>query len=117
MDYLPLANVQQSKSESAPQITTQMILMNRLNYFTAPIVKLIGLPYSILLRFGAAIADEGRRDLESQLKTEALNLKKLEVKAVAIEQLKQRAQEPILTPRQVINRQNAKAPRKGKKQA
>ena len=117
MDYLQLANVQQSKSESAPQITTKMIVINRLNYLTRPILNTIGWPLSQLLRFGSAIAEEGRRDLQESFKNEQLQVDKSRLRDIQIQQLRERATEETLSPRQIINRRNAAAPRKSKQTA
>ena len=117
MDYLQLANVQQSKSESAPQITTKMIVINRLNYLTKPIRSMIGWPLSQLLRFGSAIAEEGRRDIQAKLSNERLESDKSELRAIQIQQLRERATEETLSARQIINRRNAAAPRKSKQTA
>ena len=117
-----LANQKQTQSE----ITLNQILINRLQYWTSPL-KIVTLPVTLLAGFYESILEEGRNDiikrkltLEEREERDRVELERIaefkRIRKIQLEQLYETAKAPELTPRQVINRRNASAPRKSKNQ-
>jgi hypothetical protein len=126
MDYLTNASESLAKTKQI-EVTNTEILLNRIQFWISP-VKIILYPVQAIANFYQSIIDEGRNSVLSEklskqglidlaLDQEARSVEMEAIRAIQLEQLHEQAKAPQLTHRQVINRRNASAPRKSRKQA
>ena len=116
-----------SESKANLKVTGLEILQDRINFILSPL-KFTLTPIKLLANFYQAIINEGKQSVINKklnqqqlvdlaLNQEARTIEMEAIRAIQLQQLHETAKAPELTPRQVINRRNASAPRKSKAQA
>ena len=126
MDYLTNASESLANTKQI-EVTNTEILLNRIQFWISP-VKILLYPVQAIANFYQSIIDEGRNSVLSEklskqelidlaLKRDEYNSMIEGVRAIQLQQLHEQSKAPELTPRQVINRRNASAPRKSKNKA
>ena len=116
-----------SESKANLEVTALEIFQDRINFILSPL-KFTLTPIKLLANFYQAIINEGKQSVINKklnqqqlvdlaLNQEARSIEMEAIRAIQLQQLHETAKAPELTPRQVINRRNAAAPRKSKNQA
>lgn len=116
-----------SESKANIEVTALEIFQDRINFILSPL-KFTLTPIKLLANFYQAIINEGKQSVidkklnqqqlvDLALNQEARSVEMEAVRVIQLQQLHEQAKAPELTPRQVINRRNASAPRKSKNQA
>jgi hypothetical protein len=116
-----------SESKANLEVTALEILQDRINFILSPL-KFIFTPIKLLANFYEAIINEGKQSVINKklnqqqlvdlaLNQEARTIEMEAIRAIQLQQLHEQSKAPELTPRQVINRRNASAPRKSRNNA
>ena len=116
-----------SESKANIEVTALEIFQDRINFILSPL-KFTLTPIKLLANFYQAIINEGKQSVidkklnqqqlvDLALNQEARSVEMEAIRVIQLQQLHEQSKAPELTPRQVINRRNASAPRKSRKQA
>jgi hypothetical protein len=116
-----------SESKANLEVTALEIFQDRINFILSPL-KFTLTPIKLLANFYQAIINEGKQSVINKklnqqqlvdlaLNQEARSIEMEAIRAIQLQQLHETAKAPELTPRQVINRRNASAPRKSRNNA